>query len=80
MSTSKLRIGDRVIVNVVESLSDIDFIVNLEGALFRVKNTSSEKIKVSQSVKLKVFSTEPLSFILESKNQLKRLKRIDRQV
>jgi hypothetical protein len=69
MFSQPLKIGDKIKVQVVESIDKGYFIVNYSGSLIRVKNSSHLKLKVSQSVQLVVTALNPLSFSIENSPQ-----------
>ena len=57
-----MKLGDIVQASVVERVSGEVFIVNFNGRLMRVKNSSGLPMQADQGVKLRVTAIEPLAF------------------
>ncbi|MCB0357577.1 MAG: hypothetical protein KDD40_11245, partial [Bdellovibrionales bacterium] len=59
-----MKVGDRVLAKIVERVNGNIFIVNLNGRLLRVKNTTDQDFQAQQQVELKVTAVNPLAFQL----------------
>ena len=59
-----MNIGEIIECQFIEQIEPRVFIVSFEGKLLRVQNSTGEKFKVNQTIKLKVVSVSPLSFKL----------------
>jgi len=61
---SRLKVGDTVKAEIVESLSSKEFIINFNGDLIRVKNQGSRRLVPGALVELRVVTVSPFSFHL----------------
>ena len=61
---NRLKPGEVVSAEVVETVSNGELIVNFNGDLIRVANESQRKFAPKQSLQLRVMTVSPLSFQL----------------
>ena len=57
-----LRVGQNIVVQIQECVSEKVIIVSVYGDLIRVNNDSGYKLLPGQCVNLKVFTLKPLKF------------------
>lgn len=62
MDSKSLEKGDQVNIEILEKLSDSEWIVSIEGNLLRTKCQLGESPKVGDRIKAKVTTTNPLKF------------------
>lgn len=65
MATS-LKIGSLFTVQIVDKVSDLDFIVSFEGRLIRVRNESLTPLKIKDVIEVRVASIDPLTFQIKN--------------
>lgn len=55
-----LKIGDRVLAEIIEVQSPMHFVVSINGALLRVQNQSSQKLSQGHLITVEVTAIQPL--------------------
>lgn len=67
------RKGERILAEVVESLSTTEIICSLEGTLFRIRNESGRVLKKGDKALLEVTQATPLQFKTPTTKNLDRV-------
>ncbi len=57
----KLRVGDQIWAQIVENISDSEFIVSFQGDLVRVRNESLSSLKCNEKILVRVVALSPLA-------------------
>lgn len=74
----KMKIGDRVWAQIVEHVSQDEFIVSFQGDLIRVRNESFKHLSINDKVLVRVVALNPLAFqLLTEKDSATGASRID---
>ncbi|MCB0391163.1 MAG: hypothetical protein KDD58_07725 [Bdellovibrionales bacterium] len=68
-----MKKGDIVQAKIIEHIANQVFIVNFNGSLLRVTNTSGETFRPNQLVELVVLAVDPLAFQLIGKKSNKNI-------